>query len=154
MHTLIFEFWKESLEKTGFSREIDRGSSLSISLKYGIWCGPVSTAKLFNSTEYLASEAFSCVASLNSPNIFYLTRNTNYSPFTYPVFRIRFEIEAYEQPLQGYYSLEGQAVYFRSVSTLDLVVNSCNQEKKFEYFSSNLHFTIKCSYIITTYLLL
>ena len=58
VHTLIFEFWKESLEKTGFSREIDRGSSLSNSLKYGIWCGPVSTAKLFNSTEYLASEVF------------------------------------------------------------------------------------------------
>ena len=50
-------------------------------LKYAIRCGRVCMAKLLNSIEYLASEVFSC-ASLNSPNIFSLTHNTIYSPFT------------------------------------------------------------------------
>ena len=48
------------------------------------------TAKSLNSIEYLASEVFDFAALLNSPNIFYLTRNTIYSPFTSPVFRLTF----------------------------------------------------------------
>ena len=52
------------------------------SLKNGIQCGRVCTAKSLNSIEYLVSEVFSYVASLNSPNILSLTCNTIYSPFT------------------------------------------------------------------------
>ena len=42
------------------------------SLKYGIRCERVCTAKSLNSSEYLASEVFGFPTSLNSPKIFFL----------------------------------------------------------------------------------
>ena len=52
------------------------------SLKNDLRCERVGMEKSLNSTEYLASEVFGFPASLNSPNIFCLTRRTIYSPFT------------------------------------------------------------------------
>ena len=52
------------------------------SLKYGIRCGHVCTAKSLNSIEHLASEVFGFPTSLNSLSTSYLTHRTIYSPFS------------------------------------------------------------------------
>ena len=87
MKIYLYNTLKEKKYKSSFWKQ-DCGhynvvfpQTFSHTVMYGIRCGRVCTAKSSNSTQYLASEVFGFPASLNSLNIFRITRRSLTSRF-------------------------------------------------------------------------